>query len=424
MKIKSYKSLDVTNKYVLLRLDINAPLKDGRIVDKTRLEKSIPTLDWLLEHDAKVAILAHQGDTLDYQNMAPLQEHAGILAALCGKRVGYIDDVCGPAAIDAVKTLKMGEAVLLGNVRYLAEEISTFETVVKLTATEMTKTWLVRSLAPFFDYYVNDAFSAAHRAAPSMIAFQEILPSAAGDLLFTEYNELENVLRNPQRPAIFVLGGAKISDAFGMLDQVLNNKTADTIITVGVTAQIFLLAKDIELGETSQAWLQDRKLLDYVSEARSYLDRYGDRFVVPVDLAYEKDKKRVEVDLSDLPVKDALYMDIGERSIENAEAVIRDAGSLFVNGPAGVYEDERFNEGTKRIWRAIAASKGHSVLGGGDSVSAAHRFIDTADVNFISSAGGAMVRFMAGETLPLIDAMQKAGERDTENKEKATGPSG
>ncbi|HHT45522.1 MAG TPA: phosphoglycerate kinase [Fastidiosipila sp.] len=407
-QIRSTRDVDVTGKRVLLRLDINSPLgKNGEIVDRTRLEKSVPTLVDLLDRGAKVAILAHQGDTLDYQNLRDLSEHAKILSELAKRNVGYVDDVCGPEAIRVVQSLEQGEAVILGNVRYLTEEVSSFETVVKLSPEEMTKTWLVRTLAPLFDLYVNDAFSAAHRASPSMVAFQEVLPASAGDLLFTEFSELSNILHNPRRPAVFILGGAKISDAFGMLDQVLKNNTADTILTLGVTGQVFLLASGKKLGEASEAWLSDRKLMDFVPQAKQYLEQYPDRFVIPVDLAYEKDGERTEVDVSNLPIDDALFLDVGEKTIENAERVVAEAGSLFANGPAGVYEDERFAKGTKRIWQAIAASSGHSVLGGGDSVSAAHRFIDVSDIGFISSAGGAMVRFMTGKTLPLIEAMQK-----------------
>ncbi|HZK28610.1 MAG TPA: phosphoglycerate kinase [Clostridia bacterium] len=421
MNIRSFRDFEVENKHVLLRLDINSPLdKEGKIVDRTRLGKSVATLKGLLKGGAKVAILAHQGDTLDYQNLKDMKEHAEILSELIKSPVAYIDDVCGPAAIEAIIGLSAGEAVLLGNVRYLAEEISTFETVVKLTPVEMTKTWLVRTLAPLFDLYVNDAFAAAHRSAPSMVAFQEMLPAAAGDLFFTEYTELESALRSPMRPAVFVLGGAKISDAFGMLNQVLTNDTADRIVAVGITGQIFLLAQGVELGQDVNDWLDSRKLLDFVPEAKNYLKAYPDRFLIPLDLAYEDNGQRVELSTSDLPKDDALFLDIGEQTIQQAEAIIASAGSLFINGPAGVYEDDRFAEGTRRIWQAVAASKGHSVLGGGDSLNAAHRFINLDDIDFISSAGGAMVRFMTGQTLPLIAAMEGAtrkGDKDSEGYE-------
>ena len=180
LKIKPFTELELSGKTVIFRPDINSPIdpKTKRIVNTNRIEKTVPTLNALLEKGARVALIAHQGDTLDYQNLIPLAEHAEILSRLTNRRVSYIDDVCGPAAQAAVKALSPGEAIILGNLRYLTEEISTFETVVKLTPQDMTKTWLVRSLAPLGDYYVNDAFAAAHRNSPSMVAFQELLPSA------------------------------------------------------------------------------------------------------------------------------------------------------------------------------------------------------------------------------------------------------
>ena len=170
LKITSMREMDVKGKTVLLRLDINSPIdpETKKITNRNRLKESLPTLKFLIENKAKIAIIAHQGDTLDYQNLMPLNEHAAILSELLGKEVEYIDDVCGPAAQYSVKRLKRGKMVLLGNLRYLSEEMSTFENSVKLEPSEMLDTFLVRSLAPIVDIYINDAFSAAHRNAPSM----------------------------------------------------------------------------------------------------------------------------------------------------------------------------------------------------------------------------------------------------------------
>lgn len=410
VKILSYKEVDYSGKTVLLRLDINSPIDPAthKITDPTRLHKSAPTLLHLLKQGAKVAVIAHQGDTLDYQNLIPLAEHAEILAKETGCPVTYIDDVCGPAAIEAVKNLKPGTAIILGNLRYLTEEISTFETVVKLTPEEQAKTWLVRKLAPLFDAYVNDAFSAAHRDCPSMCAFQEVLPSAAGELLFAEYAALSKVLRAPTRPSVFVLGGAKISDAFGMLSQVLGNGTADKILVSGVTGVVFLLASGKKVGQAYEQWLKDRKLLDFVAPAKEYLEKYADKIVMPCDLAYEKDGKRLELDVSELPLDDAMFLDVGKKTVESFREVIATAGTLFINGPAGVYENPLFEYGTREIWTSIAKAPGYSVVGGGDSVQAAGKFIDLKDISYVCTAGGAMVRFMTGKKLPLIVAMEKA----------------
>ena len=360
---------------------------------------------------AKVAIIAHQGDTLDYQNLIPMKEHAEKLAEKLGLKVRYVDDVCGPMAQAAIETLDDGEAILLGNLRYLCEEISTFEAVVKLTPEEMLNTWLVRSLAPLFDLYVNDAFAAAHRSAPSMVAFQELLPSAAGPLFFDEVTTLSMILNGPETPSIFVLGGAKISDAFGMMEQVLENGTADKILTSGVTGEVFLRASGLKLGSKVDAFLDDKGLTEFIVEAKKLLDAYGEKILMPTDLAYSKGGVRMEMRTVDAPI-DELFLDIGSETIATYVKEIEQAGTIFVNGPAGVYEDVLFENGTRDIWQAMAGAPGFTVIGGGDSVSATSKFTDPADMNYICTAGGAMVRFLSGKQLPLIAAMQKAGARE------------
>ena len=219
MRIASLDDVDVRGKTVLLRVDINSPIdrETGKIVDENRLAKSLPTIEDLADAGARLVIIAHQGDTLDYHNLISLREHAEKLTAKLGRKVDFIDDVAGPAARAAIRTLGEGEILLLENIRILTEEVSSFETTVKLTPTEMTDTYLVRNLAPLVDIYVNDAFAAAHRSAPSMVAFQELLPTVGGRLLVDEVNALSEVAADPARPCVFVLGGLKISDAFSMI---------------------------------------------------------------------------------------------------------------------------------------------------------------------------------------------------------------
>lgn len=409
--MKALSEFDFKGKTVLLRVDINSPINaEKRIVNENRIRESVPTITKLLDAGAKLAIIAHQGDTLDYQNLIPMKEHAEKLSAHLGRPIAYIDDVCGPAAQEKVKTLRPGEAILLGNLRYLAEEISTFENAVKLRPDQMLNTYLVRGLAPLVDFYVNDAFAAAHRNAPSMVAFQELKPTAAGDLLFREVAALDKVMTAPDHPSVFVLGGAKISDAFGMMKQVLERGTADKILTCGITGEIFLLAKGYRLGETKEKFLKDRELTVFVSDAKSYLDTFPGKIAIPSDLAYEANGERREIAIQDLPSTN-MYKDIGRDTITEYQRVIREAGTLFVNGPAGVYEEKMFEEGTRAIWKAIAAARGYSVIGGGDTVSAAAKFVDLKDINYVCTAGGAMVQYLSGKKLPLIAAMEKAFER-------------
>ena len=407
--IKSIIGVNVSGKRVLFRPDINSPIdKQGRIVNTNRLEKTVPTLKYLADGGAKIAIIAHQGDTLDYQNLISMREHAEILSKLSGVRVAYLDDVAGDAAIEAVRNLKAGEAVLLGNLRYLTEEVSTFEKDVKLTADEMLSTYLVRRLGGLFDVYVNGAFSAAHRNAPSMVAFQKLMPSYAGPLFFKEYEALWKVLNGAAKPVVFVLGGAKISDAFGMMGKVLKDGVADKILATGVTGVVMQLARGVRMGAKYEKWLKDRDLSVFVDEARELLKDYADKFVLPTDFAVEENGKRREVGLNELPLDDKMFSDIGEKSILAFEDEIKKAGTIFVNGPAGVYENDIFAEGTSRVWKAVAAAEGYSVIGGGDTVSAAARFVDLKDIDYVCTAGGAMVRFLSGKRLPLIEAMLNA----------------
>lgn len=407
--IKSIIGVDVKGKTVLFRPDINSPIdSSGKIVNRNRLEKTVPTLKYLSDGGAKIAIIAHQGDTLDYQNLIPMREHAEILSELSGVKVDYIDDVAGDAAIAAIRNLKDGEAILLGNLRYLTEEVSTFEKDVKLTPQQMLNTYLVRRLGGEADIYVNDAFSAAHRNAPSMVAFEELMPSYAGPLFFKEYEALWRVMNCAEKPVVFVLGGAKISDAFGMMGKVLKDGVADKILTMGVTGVVMRLAEGKKIGKLYEKWLSDHDLTVFVDQAKELLRDYKDKFILPVDFAVEENGVRKEVNLDELPLDDKMFLDIGENSIAAFESAIAEAGTIFVNGPAGVYENPIFAEGTRRVWKAVAAAKGYSVIGGGDTVTAASKFVNVADIDYVCTAGGAMVRFLSGKTLPLIRAMSKA----------------
>lgn len=407
--IKSIIGVDVKGKTVLFRPDINSPIdSSGKIVNRNRLEKTVPTLKYLSDGGAKIAIIAHQGDTLDYQNLITMREHAEILSELSGVKVDYIDDVAGDAAIAAIRNLKEGEAILLGNLRYLTEEVSTFEKDVKLTPQQMLNTYLVRRLGGEADIYVNDAFSAAHRNAPSMVAFEDLMPSYAGPLFFKEYEALWRVMNCAEKPVVFVLGGAKISDAFGMMGKVLKDGVADKILTMGVTGVVMRLAEGKKIGKLYEKWLSDHDLTVFVDQAKELLRDYKDKFILPVDFAVEENGVRKEVNLDELPLDDKMFLDIGENSIAAFESAIAEAGTIFVNGPAGVYENPIFAEGTRRVWKAVAAAKGYSVIGGGDTVTAASKFVNVADIDYVCTAGGAMVRFLSGKTLPLIRAMSKA----------------
>jgi phosphoglycerate kinase len=411
-RLLTLDDFDYRGKGVLVRVDINSPIDPTtkKIVNENRINKSLPTIRDLSNQGAKVVLIAHQGDTLDYHNLFTLEEHAQKLTEKIGKKVHFIDDVAGPAARTTIRSLENGEILLLDNIRYYTEEVSTFEKNVKLTPAEMTQTYLVKNLAPLMDYYVNDAFAAAHRNSPSMVAFQELLPSAGGRLLIDELTALSTITESPARPCVFLLGGLKISDAFGMMSQALSQGTADLVLTTGVTGQIMLMARGRSLGEISEGFIKVRSLDQFVSQAREYLSSYPEKLLYPQDLAVDDKGKRREITIEDLPA-DGMIIDIGEETIGTYGELLNKAGTIFVNGPAGIYEKEIGSKGTSRLWSIIAGCRGFSVIGGGDTVSSASRFIDIDRIGFVSTGGGALIRYLSGERLPVLDGLEKAARR-------------
>lgn len=415
--IDSITQFSYTGKTVILRLDLNAPVDPatGKLRNHNRILKSVPTLRYLLDQSAKLVVLSHQGDSQDYKSLIPLREHAEVLSREMGRTVAYLEDVCGPAAQEAVKALKPGEAVLLGNLRYLSEEITAFEFTQKVTPEWFLNCFLLRSLVPLADEYVNDAFSAAHRTSPSLTTFQEVLPSAAGLLLFNEVEALTRVLEHPEQPAVFLLGGNRITDAYGMMEAVLSRGTAQSILTCGVTALTMLWAKGVDLGTNAKEHIRKYNYEPYVEEAKELLARFGDKIRIPADLAIAENGQRKEIPVSALPL-DADLFDIGSETIAAYKKEIENAGTVFVNGPPGVYENPCFEKGTKELFLALQNTRAYTVVGGGDSVTAATKYTDTSRLNYVCTGGGAMVQFLSGQELPLITAMKKACVRRREGK--------
>lgn len=409
--ILTLDDLEPRGKTVILRLDINSPIDatTGGLADDNRIRKSVPTIRELADAGARVAMLAHQGDTEDYQNLVSLAPHAERLAGLLGRPVGFVDDTAGPAATEAVKALKSGELLLLQNVRYLTEEVSTFVNFVKLTPQQMAQTRLVRNLAPLADLYVCEAFAAAHRSAPSLIGFAEVLPAAGGRLFVEEFGALHRVKESPVHPCVYVLGGARIADAFSMMRAILDEGTADAVLTSGLTGEVMLLAKGYRLGAPTERLIDDKGLTPFVDQARKLLSQYAGKIMYPTDFAIDAGGRK-EIKLDDLPV-DQLLVDVGQETIARYIQVIGQAATIFVNGPAGVYERPASALGTERIWTAIADAAGYSLIGGGDSVAAAGRFGVRDRMDYVCTSGGGMVRFLSGQALPVVDALRRAASR-------------
>jgi phosphoglycerate kinase len=409
LNVLTLDDFELAGKTVLLRVDINSPLdrRTKAIKDDTRIRRCLPTIHELARRGARTVILAHQGDPLDYQNFTPLAQHTGALSRLLGRPVDYLDDVAGPAARARIHDLQDGEILLLENVRIHTEETILFEEEVRLSPAEQAGTYVVRNLAPLADLYVCDAFAAAHRSEPTLVGFPQVLPAAAGRLFEEELRVLGQVRGQPDRPCLFVLGGAKILDAFKMMRAALESGTADDVLTVGLTGEIMLIAAGFDLGEATLAFLEGKNLLDFVEPARKLLATFGERLHYPLDVAVVEDGQRRELPREALPAP-GLIVDAGRRTVEAYSTRIAVAGTVFVNGPAGVYEEDASAFGTDALWEAMAASPAFTVIGGGDSIAAARKFGQLEGFSYVCTAGGGLVRFLAGEPLPVVNALAEA----------------
>ena len=317
----------------------------------------------------------------------------------------WIDDVCGPAARAAIASLQEGEALLLDNVRFVAEEQTLFEMKLRLTHEQQAKTLLVEKLAPLGDLYVCDAFAAAHRDQPSLCGFEQVLPSAMGRLFEQEYCTVSGLMEAPERPCVFILGGAKISDAFQMMETVLSRGIADRILTGGLVANIFLIALGQDIGRGSYDFIAASNYTEFFDKAKTLYVAYGDRIVLPVDLAWVKDGARQEALLGAIPA-DIAAVDVGERTAALYRAEILAAKTVFVNGPMGVFEKAESEPGTRAVWQALADTEGFTVLGGGDSITATEKYGLTDKMGYICTGGGALIRFLSGEELPVVKALR------------------
>ncbi|NLI12179.1 MAG: phosphoglycerate kinase [Peptococcaceae bacterium] len=405
--IHTLDDYQLKGKVVLCRVDINSPINhsDGRLKDATRIERCLPTIRELSEKGAKTVLLAHQGGDLEYKNFASLVNHAGVLSELLGRPVKFIDDVCGPAARAGIKELNDGEILLLENVRYMSEEMTLFETKLNLSAKDQSKTIVVSKLAPLADLYVCDAFAAAHRSQPTLVGFEEVLPAAMGRLFEEELSVLSGIVENPGRPCLFILGGAKIQDAFIIMSKVLSNGIADEVLTGGLVSNIMLKAHGTDIGEPSAQFLKKNDLSVYIGQAKQLISSFRDKIIIPEDLAYDE-KGRQEVGVDHLPVAH-LLTDIGHKTVKEYAGRIKKAKTIFINGPMGVFEKDETDYGTRSIWNAVADADAFSIIGGGDSIAAINKFGLKEKFSYICTAGGGLVRFLSGDELPVVKALRE-----------------
>ncbi|WP_311171400.1 phosphoglycerate kinase [Halobellus ordinarius] len=388
---------------VLVRLDLNSPIAEGEPQDNRRFERHAETVRELAAADHRVVLLAHQGRP-GRDDFVSLAGHAEILEAHVGGDVGFVDDTYGDAAIDAIEALAPGEILLLENTRMCDEELPEEDPETK------ADTEFVQTLAPHFDAYVNDAYSAAHRSHASLVGFPLVLPAYAGRVMATEYDANTAIAeREFDGQVTMVVGGTKATDVIDVMNSL--GEKVDDFLLGGIAGELFLRAAghpvgfdlDPEADLYDSQWEQNQDLIT------DLLDERGEQITLATDLAYEDDAgDRAEVAVDDLEEKDVSFLDIGSDTAAAYADVVRDSEAVFVKGALGVFEEEAFSVGTVTVLEAIAETDCFSVVGGGDTSRAIEMYgLDEADFGHVSIAGGAYIRALTGEPLAAVEALKR-----------------
>ena len=401
--IKDISQKNLENKKVLVRVDFNVPIenKDGKpsITNDLRIKASLPTIKYLIESKAKIALVSHLGRPKGFDSSLKMDPVANRLSELLGKKVLKLNDSIGPEAEKAIENLKQGEVCLLENIRFYSEE-------------EKNDSEFARKLAKPFNIYVNDAFGTSHRAHASTAGVSAFLsPCLAGFLLEKEVDALSKILTNPIRPFTTVLGGSKISSKIEVLKQLIPK--VDTLLIGGAMAFTFIKAKGGEVGDS----LYEEKLIPLIKELEALKEEHAVAIILPEDMlcAKKSDMQNAKSELHIYPIDKIpagfTGLDIGPKTIEKFAKLISQSKTIFWNGPMGMFEDKRFMSGTKAIAESLVEStkkKSTTVIGGGDSVSA----IEELNISFdsythVSTGGGASIEFIEGKALPGISCLDK-----------------
>ena len=401
------EDFNINDKKVLLRVDINSPVdrKTGKLLDDSRIKAHAETVKELLDRGNSIIIISHQGRPGD-DDFISLEEHSKILSKYVGKEIHFIDDVIGPYAREKIKNLEKGEALMLENVRIVSEEL------IEAPPQQQVKTFLVRKLAPLVDFYVNDAFATAHRSQPSLVGFPLVKPSAAGRIMEKEVSALSKIFNKEDSPKIFVLGGSKVADTLKIIEHLSKNRVADRILTGGLVAELFAVAKGINLGKTNMQVLESKGLLSLVPRARKIL-LSGAPVEIPVDFTVEKQNGEI-IEEPENNVS-GVIKDIGSTTIEIYSSFIKEAKIITLRGPMGIIEDERFRKGTKTLLKAAFESLGFVIIGGGHMVSMIEKEIEiNPNKVHVSTGGGALLLFLAGEALPALEALHMSWVMNSE----------
>jgi phosphoglycerate kinase len=387
MNKKTVKDIDLKGKRVLMRVDFNVPMQDGKVSDDKRIRASLPTIKYVLDQGAALMLMSHLGRPKGGPDPEfSLRPAADVLSSLLGIAVKMAPDSVGPEVEAMAKELKPGEVLMLENTRFHAGE-------------EKNDLDLARQMAALADIYVNDAFGSAHRAHSSTEGVARFLPAVSGFLMEQELEYLGRAVSNPEHPYVAILGGAKISDKISVVETLLSK--ADKLIIGGGMANTFLAAKDYNMQDSLVE-------TGSIETAKSIMDKSGDKLLLPVDAViadkFDAEANQQVVEVDKIPAGWRM-MDIGPKSVEAFKDALKDAKLIVWNGPMGVFEMPKFSEGTFAVAKMLAASGATTVIGGGDSASAVKKAGVAKQMTHVSTGGGASLEFLEGKELPGVAAL-------------------
>ncbi len=395
MDILTLDDFDLKGKTVLLRVDLNVPIDHDtkEILGEYRIEEAAITIKAL--NSAKIVVISHQG-RVGRKDFVGMNNHAKVLEKYCGKKVKYVQDVIGASAIEEIKNMNDDDIIMLDNLRLCAEENYEF------SLEDSAKTIMVKRLAGLFDLFVLDSFPSAHRTHPSLVGFAQVLPTCAGKLIEKEVMQLQKILDVAKGPYTIVLGGSKVGDRLMAIKKLIDNKRADHILLTGIIANVFMRAQ----GRIKFP-LNIKREDEHVANAHALIGEHPDIFSTPVDVAVNNNGSRTEIDVRDLQNDDEIF-DVGQKTIEHYGKTISGSGTVFISGPAGYFEKDDFKTGTKALLEYVANSMATTIVSGGHLTTALKKYELSDKVDHISTAGGALVRYIAGEELPMIKSLEES----------------